>query len=316
MISVIVPIYNVEKYIINCLESINNQNYKDYELLLVNDGTKDNSIKIAEDYLKDSTINYRIINKENGGLASARNTGLKEAKGEYVVFIDSDDTISTDFLDRLIKEIKDGIDFSFCNFEYVKRQSPPVDNNEDKIVFDKDSLLVAFLKRSINFVVPSMLFNKSFLINNNLFFDEEMKFSEDQPFIWNVILHSNKAIYLKQKMYGYYLRENSIMTSSSLNKIKSSYKEYCSFVDGLINNNKEYKNILDMIVPRWSLGTLYTSAKLLDYKEYKELYTLMNGEKILDNIKAINDRNSYLLAFVAKLSPKLLYDLCRKMKLE
>lgn len=316
MISIIVPIYNVEKYIVNCIKSIVDQDYKDFELLLVNDGTKDSSIELANDFLKDKKINYRVINKENGGLASARNAGIKEAKGEYIAFVDSDDSVSKDFLSNLLKEFENDIDFSFCNFEFVKEQIPPIDNNSKKMFFNKEELLIAFLRRSIGFVVPSMMFKKEFIINNNLFFDEDIKFSEDQPFIWNVILHSNKSVYLYKKMYGYYLRENSIMTSSSYDKIVNSYKEYSSYIKELIKSNDNYSDIMNMILPRWSLGTLYTSAKLLDYDKYKELYDLVGGKTILNKIRNINDRNSYLLAFVSKLSPKLLYKLCRSLKLE
>lgn len=316
MISIIVPVYNVEKYIVKCLESIVYQDYTDFELLLVNDGTKDNSIELANEYLKDKNINYRVINKENGGLASARNAGIKEAKGDYISFIDSDDVVSKDFLFNLLNSLDKDVDFSFCNFEFVKRQIPPVDNNELTKCFNKEELLTAFLRRSIGFVVPSMMFKKDFLINNNLLFDEEIKFSEDQPFIWSVILKSNKSIYLYKKMYGYYFRENSIMTSSSYDKIVNSYNEYSEYIKELIKSNNEYYEIMNMILPRWSLGTLYTSAKLLDYDKYLELYDLVDGKHILDNIRNIKDRNSYLLALVSKLSPKLLYKLCRRMKLE
>ena len=119
MISVIVPVYNVEKYITKCLESIANQSYKDFELLLVNDGSRDNSIDIARDYLQDISIDWKVINKENGGLASARNTGLVNAKGDYVVFIDSDDCLHKDFLSFLLNSIElNDYDFSFCNFKY------------------------------------------------------------------------------------------------------------------------------------------------------------------------------------------------------
>ena len=91
-ISVIVPVYNVEKYLKQCLDSIVNQTYKNLEIIIVNDGTKDNSMKIVEEYLQDKRI--KVINKENGGLSSARNIGIKEATGDYISFIDSDDYIS------------------------------------------------------------------------------------------------------------------------------------------------------------------------------------------------------------------------------
>ena len=221
MISLIVPVYGVEKYIVNCLKTVVNQEYKNFELLLVNDGTKDKSVEIINDFLKDTDINWRIINKENGGLASARNAGIKEAKGEYIAFLDSDDAISPDFLLNLFNSLQGkDYDFAFCNFEFTKTQIAPKDDNNHSIKYTREELLDLFLKRKIHFVVPSMFFRTDFIKDNNLYFSEKIKFSEDQPFIWNVILHSKKAIYLERKMYGYFIRENSIMTSTGAKKIK------------------------------------------------------------------------------------------------
>ncbi len=316
MISLIVPVYNVEIYIEKCLESIVNQDYKDFELILVNDGTQDNSINLADDYLKDKDIEYKVINKENGGLASARNAGLKVAVGEYISFVDSDDYIAKDFLSTLLDAlIKENADYSFCGFEFVKKQEISIDDNREEILFNRDELLKTFLKRTINFVVPSMLFKKEFLDKNELSFNEGLRFSEDQPFIWNVILNTNKAIYLYKKMYGYYIRENSIMTSSSLDKIMNSFKEYSTYTNDLFSGYPEYKDITDKVLPRWELGTLYTCTKLLDYKDYKKVYEAMDGKSILKRIKGIGENRAYLLGFVCSVSSKLMYKLCRMMEL-
>ena len=100
-ISVIIPVYNVEKYIRECVESVLNQTLKDIEIIAVNDGSRDNSIKIIEEYLSDARL--RIINKENGGASFARNIGMKAARGEYIYFIDSDDFIEEDVLEILYR---------------------------------------------------------------------------------------------------------------------------------------------------------------------------------------------------------------------
>ena len=116
-ISVIIPVYNVEKYIIECIESIINQTFKDIEIIVVNDGSKDNSIKIVEEYLSDKRL--KIINKENRGLSSARNKGMKIARGEYIYFIDSDDFINEDVLEVLYKNLEsERFDIIFSNFSF------------------------------------------------------------------------------------------------------------------------------------------------------------------------------------------------------
>ena len=103
-ISVVIPVYGVEKYIRQCLESIINQTYKNLEIIVVNDGTKDNSMKIVEEYLSDERI--KIINKQNGGLSSARNRGMEEATGKYIFFVDSDDWIELNTIEILVKNSK------------------------------------------------------------------------------------------------------------------------------------------------------------------------------------------------------------------
>ena len=316
MISLVIPVYGVEKYIAKCLESVVKQEYRDFELLLVNDGTKDNSVKVIEDYLKDKDINWRIINKDNGGLASARNTGIREAKGEYIAFLDADDAISSDFLKQLLDSLQgNDCDFAFCNFEFVKEQLPPKDSNNEQKVYERAELLDIFLRRGLAFVVPSMFFRADFLRANDIYFNEKIKFSEDQPFIWNVILHSKKAVYLFKKMYGYYVRENSIMTSSGAEKIRNSYLEYCDYVEKLKGIYPGDLDILNMVIPRWSLGALYTSANLTDYSTFKNLYKLMDGRNIYRKVKALRDRNTTILALVALFSSRLMYIACRSVKL-
>lgn len=316
MISVVVTIYNIEKYIEKCLESIVNQDYKNFEIVLVDDGSNDSSKEIALEFLKDKNIKYLLVEKENGGLSSARNAGLNNSNGDYVVFIDGDDYISKDFLlvlNRLIEENK--TDFSFCSFSFIKRQDVFEVADANEVLFTRDELLSLFLKRTISFVVTSMLFKKSFLLNNNLFFNENTKFSEDQMFIWNVIFASERSAYSFRKMYGYCIRENSIMTSSSYEKVENSLNDYVFFTNDLIKLHPEYTDIINKILPRWQLGALYTSASLLNRDDFLRLYEKMDGKTILRRLRGIKENKAYLLAFVSMVSGRLLYALCRRMNL-
>lgn len=314
MISVIVPVYNVEKYIINCIESIINQDYKDFELILVNDGSTDNSEKIIKDYLKDKNINWQLINKENGGQSSARNAGLKASKGDYISFIDSDDVISKDFLSTLLNNLTDDVDFSFCNYEFVKKQIPPVDNNDKIKVYEKEELLKDFLKRTVYFVLPSMLFKKAFLDKNGLYLNENTFFSEDQMSMWDVIFNSSKSVYLNKKMYGYYIREKSVMTGSSFERLLKGFEEYKKFIDYLYTKYPEHKDIIKYILPRFKIGTLYTASALLNKEDFNKLYVSMNGKSLYKEIKGIGEVKAIMLCGVASISCNLLYTLCRKLK--
>jgi len=313
MISVVVAIYNVEKYITKCLESIVNQDYADFELILVNDGSTDNSEKVIKNYLKNLSINWKLINKDNGGQSSARNIGYKNAKGDYIVFIDSDDVISRDFLSSLYAQFDNNIDIVFCNYAYVPYQVAPIDNNNSVSTFNRNELLKLFLKRTIDFVIPSMMFRKSFLDKNNISFNEDIRFSEDQMYMWETIFACKKTKYLYKKMYGYYLREKSIMTASPYEKISKAFDVYKGFTEDLVNKYPNDKKLIEMILPRWELGTLFSMANLVSREEYFILYKKMQARTILFRIIKICEVKAYLLAVVSFISCNLLRILCRKM---
>ena len=114
-ISLIIPVYNVQEYIEKALQSVVNQTFKDFEVIIVNDGSKDQSVEIVKKFIR-KYDNFRLINQENQGLSGARNTGLKEAKGEYIAFIDSDDFIENNFLEELYNlAVDNDADISYCN---------------------------------------------------------------------------------------------------------------------------------------------------------------------------------------------------------
>ncbi len=315
MISLIVPIYNKAKFLPETLNAIAKQSFRDFELLLVDDGSIDDSVAVAETVLKKSDLTYQILRKENGGQSSARNYGLDRARGDYVLYLDSDDVISPDFLERLSSSFHETVDFVFCGFCYVKAQTVPQDDDHERYLYTRDELIWHFLKRDISFVVPSMLFRKSFLLEHELRFREGIRYSEDQLFIWEVLFKAAQAVYLPAKLYGYCLRESSIMTGSPYERIMDGFRVYASFCEELKEKYANHHKEIAMILPRWELGTLYTAANLLDYEQYKKIYETMDGRSIFRRLKGINEPKAYLLAAVCSLSPGLLYALCRRLDL-
>ena len=143
LISVIIPVYNVEKYIRYCLDSVINQTYKNLEIIIVDDGTKDSSGEIAEEYAaKDSRI--KVIHKENGGLSDARNVGLDVATGRYIAFLDSDDVISLDFYEYLYNMIKEK-DYDIAECEFFRISSDDIENVQ-KILDEKNEEIKVTVK--------------------------------------------------------------------------------------------------------------------------------------------------------------------------
>lgn len=314
LISIVVPVYEVEDYIEKLVDSIIHQEFKSFELILVNDGTKDSSISKACNLLKTSDINYIILEKENGGVSSARNYGLKNCSGEYVIFLDSDDIISKNFLKELYKIISESnADVSICDFEFVKEQNIINNENVDYVMYDSKSFFKHFLVRDISFALPTMLIKKEIIIKNNITFDENQVFSEDQQFMWEVIVSSERIGYTKEKMYGYYLRPNSTMTGSSMNKILNGYHEYIVFCEKLKDEYKIPNNTVNQILSRWIVGALYTSSKVLDYDEFLTVYNNLFNKKIIKDMMKIKEIKAILLSTMFYVSKKISYTICKEV---
>ena len=244
-VSVIIPVYNVEKYIRQCLESVINQTLKDIEIIVVNDGTKDNSMKIVEEYLSDERI--KIINKENGGLSSARNAGMREAQGKYIYFIDSDDFADKEVLSTLYENSEnEKMDIVFSNFSYYNDKTKK--EKRAKFIFpfkEKISKGYYYLYNGEEINVWNRLYKKDFLEKYNFQFIEGIIY-EDQDFEFKTIILAEKIKYVANYGYKYRVeREGSIMSSQkkekSLKSVQILKREMSKFFSNI--NLNEFQKI-------------------------------------------------------------------------
>ncbi len=218
-VSVVVPIYNVEQYLGECLESICNQSLKEIEILCVNDGSKDNSLKIAENYAKkDKRI--KVFDKPNGGVSSARNMGIDKAVGQYVMFADSDDTIDIETCEVAYGEAKkydaDITAFGWRNFP--PKSCGRKDHTPKEAVYT--NWFKAKTKReSIN--VWNKLYKCSFLKENNLKFNTNIKYAEDELFNLCAYPFAKKIVSIPKIMYNYRVCTTGATFSSFKNKISN-----------------------------------------------------------------------------------------------
>ena len=210
-VSIIVPVFNTEKYFDECILSLINQTYKNIELIIVDDGTKDNCGKKADEYTqKDRRV--KVVHKENGGLSSARNYGLKYATGDYICFIDSDDFVSEDFVEKMVKaSIENNADMVFCNYFslYVNKKNPSHRLNaiNGKKIFTSEEYLEQLYMYSGEYV---MIWNKLFRkeIFNELRFVDML--CEDGQIILSVIDKCKRISYLPEVLYYYRRRKSGI----------------------------------------------------------------------------------------------------------
>lgn len=213
LISIIVPVYNVEQYLDACMESILGQSYSNIEVILVDDGATDNSGKLC-DYYAETDERVKVIHKENGGLSDARNKGISQAMGEYIMFIDSDDVVSSGFVEYLYKLLKDSLaDIAICD---------PVHCCPGKeIIFEPEKIEKSFEPEE---AIVEMLYQKSFLVAawgklfrkeyfNDILFPYGMLF-EDSAVMYKIFDKATKIVYGNAKLYGYMHREGSITTKT------------------------------------------------------------------------------------------------------
>lgn len=285
-LSIIVPIYNVEEYLVECLKSLYKIGSLRYEVILVNDGSKDNSYEIMKEFKKLYPKETIIVDKENGGLSSARNAGLRVAKGKYVSFIDSDDFIDTDEFEKFVIDgIKSRVDIAVGNMRYYVpgRIGEPLFRSklvkESGIVTGLDFLWSVFqAPKCYREEVVDDIYRRDFLIKNNLFFNEEIV-HEDSEFTTLAYLRAKKIKYIDKAFYFYRQREGSIMNKVSEKSILSLEKICERLFEELqkIDSKKGREALASLILSFYStiLYKRYNGGG--DYKRvhkrYKELYS-------------------------------------------
>lgn len=278
LISVIIPVYNVEEYLRECVDSVLSQTYENYEIILVDDGSTDNSGKICDEYAEKNE-KITVVHKENGGPSKTRNAGLKIAKGEYIYFLDSDDYIEKTTLEKLIGVAKseeadvvffDGHSFADPEGAFDVRQGYL---RKNKYKTDTGYNVLAELNKNKDFhcAIYLMLIRKDVLIKNELEFLEEAYCSEDMLFTYQLYCSAKRIAQRDEALYHRRYRKSSIVTSKKTARhylsCKAVYEEIADFSEkaGKINDS----TAKDFIV-RCAFNALDTFTKIS--KEEKRKY--------------------------------------------
>ncbi|MDH8702285.1 glycosyltransferase involved in cell wall biosynthesis [Dysgonomonadaceae bacterium PH5-43] len=227
-ISVVIPIYNVQQFIVRCLKSVLAQTYDNLEIILVNDATPDDSMTVIEDVIQNTSRknNIKIINHPiNKGLAAARNSGVKEATGDYIFFLDSDDEISPNCIELLASlAIDKTIDMVIGEIEVIgnKRNAYPLLQLKDGIYRGNNFILNAFLQRKWYEMAWNKLIKTSLFIEKNVWFTEGI-LHEDTLWSFQLAMHLQSLAVLNAKTYYYHIQSNSITQKKTQKNIEDSY---------------------------------------------------------------------------------------------
>ena len=297
-ITVIIPMYNTEEYIERCIKSAINQTYKNLEIIIVNDGSTDNSLQICE-RLKKEDDRIKIINQENKGVSGARNTGLEAATGEYIGFIDSDDFLEENMYEKLMGYIEEyDADLASARAYMIDRNGilevSHYNNYVDSFV-DEKSILKSYVDGFLTIAVWDKLFKREVI--GNVRFDSTV-FCEDAKFVLDVCSKVNKVVCTSERLYNHLRRTGNSITNTSFNKFYMTLYDYAyKKRDEIIKNNpicedeaqKMYFNSLFHLIKIYKRD--WDRNKLDGYYEDDIKFLIRDMKKFLeDNSKFIDPK--------------------------
>lgn len=307
------PIYNVEKYVEKCLLSIINQSWKDWELIVVNDGTTDTSRDICELYARQDT-RIKIVDQENKGLSAARNYGLNVAKGKYIAFVDSDDYVHPQMYELLLSSFqKNDIDVSICDYMPVNEGetiNPLIIDNPDYTILSQKEILSGLLNEFG--MLAAISWNKIYkkALFDNIRFPEG-KIYEDAYIMHLVYDKCKRVSYLPQKLYFYTQREKSIMTGTKLIKKLDAIDAYSQWYNYFNSKNNEVLKrksafkVIRTLQGMWAKGITDLEFSEEAQKKKKEI-ARMNLDAICSQDITVKSRiNIIMFILFPKLSIKL-----------
>lgn len=267
MISVVVSVYNVEEYLDKCLDSLLNQTYRDFEIILVDDGSTDNCGKRCDEW-ENKEDRIKVVHKKNGGLSSARNCGIKKAKGEWIIFPDPDDWVETDYLQKLIDiQAQYKADLSICGHYY----SEEVWNiGAEPEVFSREKAIEYLMyPNSFSGYAWNKLYSMNIIKSKQLFFDEELGRVQDLHFNVRYFQFCDKVAYDPEPVYHYVIHNSSV---SSINHMLTPRK-----ISGVVS----YKKIAELLHEKYPVceEIAYASLCLMCLRDIVTYYQLHTKNK-------------------------------------
>lgn len=303
MISIVVPVYNVELYLKRCVDSILNQSYTDFEIILVDDGSKDNSGKLCDEY-QNKDIRIKVIHQQNGGLSVARNTGIQAASGEYITYVDSDDIIHHDYL-KILKYLIDkyNSNISCCNFKFFYEESELIEDislDYKDYCISGETATEKMLYGQFHGSSACAILMEIDIARKNLFTPK--KYHEDDLVTFKYYYSAEKVSYTEMPLYFYFQRTGSIMHSKygqpALDEIAAGdyiYTESLKYSKQIQKAAlfKKFQNYIDVIKTYPELKSLDSTTYTLIKNELKKLtvYVYLN--------KKVSKKNR-LIAFILK----------------
>jgi glycosyltransferase involved in cell wall biosynthesis len=319
LVSVIIPVYNVEKFLRMSLDSIAAQTYKNWETILVDDGSKDGSGLICDEYAKKDP-RFRVIHKENGGVSRARNLGIETAQGKYVMFVDSDDVVRENYLSEMVKAAETyGTDLVLCGFDRFNdewEKTFQLTRFYISLFRDTDHFLMLYTMPRTNMFGVSIwakLFRRDMLMEHDLRFDPSISYEEDCNFMADVIPHLRTISVLGESMYRYRQMEESLSKGYRKDTFKflvHGYQRRCALLKsrGLDEHLPKLKNIFFTVVKvacqKIARSELPKAEKIEEYGKLMEFQEVIQAA-VFEH-KSRSGLTNRICAAIKKKDPKAL----------
>lgn len=293
LVSVIIPAYNVEQYIENCISSVMKQSYANIEIIVVDDGSTDSTSKMIDEIrVRDSRV--KVIHTKNRGVSSARNTGIEVARGEYITFVDADDYLADDFVEYLLGiMVSEKADFCISKNCFSRTGETQIQEDHPRAI-SKEEALVLLLSPQIIVGCWNKMYKKSMLTENNLFFQTELFYGEGLSFITTVAQVAERTVLCERRMY-YYRRNNAASATSKfdIEKLTNGEKSLHEIWDCMRFHTRRADQMWKHHMSLFSLGAVVRMKTFHKEQEYPELY---------GHWKSYLNRNAFSFTFNKDLS--------------
>lgn len=280
LISIIVPMYNCEQYITRLIESMYNQINKNFELILVNDGSTDRSLELAKSILEKTDVKYKIINQENSGVSVARNSGIKASIGKYIYFLDADDFVENNFCEVVLNNFnKHNIDMIMFDYNIINNYKVEYTHNNIEYNYSTPKTAKQILEDLFMSKIPyhmcGFVVKKDVIEKNKITFTVDSKYGEDHEFLIKTISTTDNIIVIPNKLYNYCKNETSVTSKFNINRLDSiasalRIKDYI---------NKLYCNVhLNNLVNKYICNKLiynideYITSSIKKDDEFKNIF--------------------------------------------
>lgn len=296
-VSIIIPVYNGEKYIKRCLNSIVNQTYKNIEILIINDGSTDKTVEKLEE-INDERI--KIFNRENKGVSKARNFGIDVCTGEYLLFCDADDWLETNLIESMMKLIVKA-DYDLIRFNYYVNKTEKSNYSKGMDIeiesdnkLNLNNIINGMIKAKIPSYIWTLFIKKDFIINNKLRFDEDIYIAEDKVFLLKHLLKNPKTYIENEAYYHYYYNLDSAMHKKDFKKKIDNIIKVNKKINNLLNENNE-KVLIDYnialtaySIERFIFDIYREESKKSAIKTFEKIKNSQETKEIFENCKKEN----------------------------